>query len=104
MMEIILSSLIITGIFASVQEGMIFFPLKQFLNRYLSNRYGKFIAKPLYDCLTCMSSIHGTWLYFAVNCELNYLIYIFALVGINYLISKYLDTTTGIDSSDSKRL
>ncbi len=99
MIEILKACLIITCIHGLFKEGNLLFPIAQFLNRFLDNRYGKYLAKPLYQCLFCMSSVHGTWIYFVnykfisltESLDINYLMFIFAIGGLNYLTSNYLD-------------
>ena len=90
---LLFGTLIIWGVYASIQQGMIF------------KKYGEWIKtlpillkKPLGDCPTCMSSTFGSvffWTaYFCGWIEYDYILvlyicYVFALAGANYLISNY---------------
>jgi len=90
---ILLGFLIIWGVYASIQEGMIF------------KKYGEWIAglplylrKPLGECTTCMSSTFGSlffWVaYFCGWIEYDfilviYICFVFALAGASYIISNY---------------
>lgn len=81
---IIIASLVCSGIYLTLQEDYIFFPVRQLLDRVLNNRYGVYLGKPLYQCLTCMASIHGTWLWFILPVEIPWIVFIFALCMLNY--------------------
>jgi hypothetical protein len=85
MMDILTASFCILGIYICFQEGNILFPVKQFLDKYLDRGIGRYIATPLYQCLTCMASIHGTWLFFVLGVDINYFVFIFALAGCNLI-------------------
>lgn len=97
---LILNSLMITGIYNVVdfeydKEGN---PAnKQFLwfIPYYTQWLPELIKTPLYDCIKCMASVHGTyifwgWAYFTGNMTpvfiLIYIFYTFALSGLNTII------------------
>lgn len=90
--HIIIASLVCTGIRVCMMEGNILFPIRQLLDALLNNRYGVWIGSPLYQCLPCMASIHGSWIYFAICTELNFFLFIFALCALNYVIDIHIDT------------
>lgn len=110
---IIINSLIIWGVYASIQERMIFQRLGDWIRghgEYVTNKeyfQGKthkdnlpsWIKKPLATCPICMSSVYGTpvfWLaYFTdlINYDfiiIVYICYIFAIAGLNYLILSFM--------------
>lgn len=110
---LIINSLIIWGVYASLQEGFIFEKIG-FLIRgnygsdkkkdYIKTGRAKYqlpswIKKPLATCPICMASVYGTpvfWFaYFTdlINHDfiiIVYICYIFALAGLNYLILTFM--------------
>lgn len=76
----------IVGMHLSTHEGEI--------NSWVDKLFGnlpEWIKKPLYDCPTCMASVHSTYVYWYIynGTEENwirYLPYIFALSALNTLI------------------
>lgn len=111
---IVINSLIIWGVFTSLQDDMIFGKIgnwirgehENLLKDYLSHRTVKlannvpsWIKKPLATCPICMSSFYGTpvfWFMYLIGyIEYNYIIifyicYIFAIAGLNYLILAFM--------------
>jgi len=107
---IILNSLIIFGVYASLQEGFIFEDFGIWLRKLRLGakrkdyQYPKtfniwkvkdWIAKPIGTCPVCMASIYGTpvfWFsYLSGYLQYDYIVivylgYIVALAGLNYLI------------------
>lgn len=66
---------------------------------YLLGNIGDFIrantkwwvCAPLIDCLTCMASVHSIWFYLPVfGFDLNWLLYVGALAGLNTLASRWM--------------
>lgn len=45
------------------QEGMLLFKIRQVLDSVTRSPVGGFIRKPLYECLTCMTSVWGATYY-----------------------------------------
>lgn len=98
----ILATLIIFGIHATTREGMIFHSFKMWIaskiekilsrknDFYEAEKKTAFILKPLFDCPACMASIWGTVIYFTLNPDYHYLVFIFGLAGLNYLISRFI--------------
>ena len=93
---LIINSLIIWGVYTSLQEGMIFGRMG---NDIRNPKAIKWIAKPLGTCPICMASIYGTsifWFaYFTDLINYDYIIivyicYVFALAGLNYLILTFM--------------
>ena len=91
---LIFNSLLIWGVYASIQEGMTFEKIGDRI-RSLSD----WIKKPLGSCPICMASVYGTpifWLaYIAELINYDYIIifyicYVFALSGIQYLILTFM--------------
>ena len=65
---------------------------------YYTKWLPQFIKTPLYDCMKCMSSIHGFYFFwffkefsFTLENVIIYIFYTFALTGLNTIINeKYL--------------
>ena len=118
---IIINSLIIWGVYASLQEGFIFEELGNLIRGYYYEEnerhnpekvdnywiFKKWVQKPLATCPVCMSSVYGTpvfWLSYyieLINFDfiiIVYICYIFALAGLNYLILTFMPE----GSSDKK--
>ena len=106
---LIINSLIIWGVYASLQEGFIFSKvgnwirgkhhIKAELYHHYKYQLPSWIKKPLATCPICMSSIYGTpvfWLSYymeLINFDfiiIVYICYIFALAGLQYLILTYI--------------
>jgi len=88
---LIFNSLFIIGFHLSTQEGEV--------NAWVDNlchNLPEYIKKPLYDCPTCMASVHSTYIYW-YNYELNlhnalvYIIYVFGLSALNTLINSCIE-------------
>lgn len=92
----LITSLIITGIYTSTWDGMIFGRFRA----WMDGRMNPFIAKPIYSCTICMSSVWGTLIYISahfISLYFNihiiehwgvcYLPFIFIVAGINTIIS-----------------
>ena len=71
----------IVGIWVTLQEGMIFHKVGKLLYKIPS----EFIRKPLFECMICMASIHGLWIWF-----------VFWNGGLSLEMIPYLLTTCGI--------
>lgn len=98
----LITSLFIFGLKASLQEGMIFEKIGHLLDDFFYAKQRRFaIARPLYDCVACMASVYGTisywWVLYPYNessfvvYTLNWIIWVFALSGFNYIISKQIN-------------
>ena len=108
---LIINSLIIWGVYASIQEGFIFDKIgnwiRGFKTIYLHNSLARtekdnlpsWIKKPLGTCPVCMASVYGTpvfWFAYLIgHLQYDYIIifyicYIFALAGLNYLILAFM--------------
>jgi hypothetical protein len=91
--NIIILSLVITGIYVAFQQGMLFGWLRimvaNWLDKLVGKKVSKYIQKPLWDCLPCMS---GLW-YIVLIHSFN-LVTILAICGLNSLIDKLLDYET----------
>lgn len=110
---LIINSLIIWGVYTSLQEGMIFERIGNWIRGYhfeLNERHNpvkidnywtlkNWLKKPLATCPICMSSIYGTpafwYAYFTNLIQYDYIIivyicYVFALAGLNYLILAFM--------------
>ena len=105
---IIINSLLIWGVYASMQEGFIFERIGKWIREFktaksyqLERKYNlpTWIQKPLATCPICMVSVYGTpvfWFaYFAGLTNFDFIIfvyicYVFALAGLNYLILMFM--------------
>ena len=106
---LIINSLIIWGVYASLQEGFIWeywgnrirgkHHIKGELYHYYKYQLPSWIKKPLATCPICMASVYGTPVFwFAYLTDLInfdfiiivYICYIFALAGVNYLMLTFM--------------
>ena len=110
---LIINSLLIWGVYASLQKGFILEGLGNLIRgyHYKENErhnpekvdnyiiFKKWIKKPLATCPICMASVYGTpvfWVaYYADLINIDFIIfvyicYIFALAGLNYLILTFM--------------
>ena len=128
---LIINSLIIWGVFTSIQEGLIFDWIGEFIrgvhykrsqpegtidfNTKLVDNFSNWIKKPLATCPICMSSFYGTpvfWFAYLTNMInydyiiIVYICYVFALAGLNYLILTFMpgESRRTSQSDDKKRL
>lgn len=86
--DVIIAALVITGIHSLFEQGMILFPVRQYLDQYLT-----WLRKPLYACMICMSSIYGSAMFALLEVEpllSNYFLFIMSLAGLLTIISKLL--------------
>jgi hypothetical protein len=85
-------SLFTIGIHAATWDGMILEPIRIWLDSKLSNKYGKYVKKPLYECLICMSSV-WTIIYSLLNygcINTSTFILIIVVAGINTLLMHFI--------------
>ena len=112
---LILNSLLIWGVYASLQEGFIFEKVGNWIRgKYIPLNANEdtntkrtpigyhlpsWIKKPLATCPICMASVYGTpvfWFSYLtdlINFDfiiIVYICYIFALAGLNYLILTFM--------------
>lgn len=82
------TSLIICAIHCLFWDDMLLSKVGVWLNNKLATRVGVIIAKPLYTCITCMSSLWGGSIY-VIYKGFNILIteHILLVAGINVLIN-----------------
>lgn len=83
-----IATFFIWGIKAVTEYPFIFYKQANWLNSVLP----VWVAKPIYKCPVCMSSVWGTYffLYSDQRGLINWVIFVFALCGINYLIVEFL--------------
>lgn len=82
------TSLIICAIYACFWDDMIFGKIGQWLNNKLSTPIGVYIAKPIYSCIICMSSLWGGGIYiYYSGLSISIIPHILIVAGINVLIS-----------------
>ena len=93
--QAVILSLQITAIYIVFQQGMLLGWVRivtaNLLDNLLDIRISRYIQKPLWDCLMCMSSIWTIALTRSFDIKL-----ILVVCGINCLIEKYLDYETNI--------
>lgn len=83
---ITISSFAIIGLHVAMWEGMILFPLSTFFE-WVTRKF-KWARKPLYACAPCMASLWGSGIWFASGggLALDYVVFVCAVSGLNYLI------------------
>lgn len=86
-----LNSFFIVGFHITTKEGEI----NHWVDKLLWS-LPEWIKKPLYDCPTCMSSVHSTYIYWTYHYwigEINYqtaliyVVYVFGLAALNTLVN-----------------
>lgn len=86
---LLLNAFLIAGLHIACWEGMIF--------GFIDNiGLPAWIAKPLYDCPTCMASIHSTYTYAILVYWLGlpvwgWLLYVPTLAGISTLVWRFIE-------------
>lgn len=91
-MEIILTSLLIFGIKFCFSDGQIFGKLKEKIRQDIPKKYrnnGDIILKPIINCPPCMGSVWGTIMYFILQPDMYWLIFIVSVTGLNALLMKF---------------
>lgn len=95
-------SLIITAIYSTTMDGMIFHPIratiKTILDKVVGQELSEIISKPLFDCLTCMSSFWTLvlmWFYIDISTYSLYdsvyvLLLMLTVCGINSIINHFV--------------
>jgi hypothetical protein len=91
-------SMLCVIVFQSMKEGMIFFPIRKLIDPVFRNKTGAWFRKPLYGCLTCMTSVWGVSYYLFTfghhNIDLGQFIRFIAVVGgVNAIIDNYIGLT-----------
>ena len=86
--KIIIASLICTAIHVILKPGMIFHVIGEMMEIYLPELF----SKPLGMCLTCMSSIYGTIIFFAWSGLglIDFAPFILAVCGLNFIIDLFI--------------
>lgn len=88
MIYIIECTLWIWGFYALFQEPFILYKLGDWM-RYL---LPKFITKPLFDCMVCMASVHGTLFYviFVRGTLIEWVVFCVSVCGLSFILREYL--------------
>lgn len=77
----------IWGVHCLLSEGFIFEGLGKVTERVM----GSYWSKPLFTCPPCMSSIHGSIIYFLfINFDFGFIPFAICLAGINFIIAEAL--------------
>ena len=84
----ILNCLAVIGFHYAAQEGMI-------LGFIRTINFSKWIAMPLYDCPTCMASIHSFYIFIPLNLFFDvplilWPVYVLALAGMNTMVDAFI--------------
>lgn len=85
--QYIITSFIITGIWVTFQEGMVFYKIREKLFEPI--KYS-FVRKPLFECMICMASIWGSLIYFFVwqgSFSIDWPLFILTTAGVMTIIS-----------------
>jgi len=82
--QIIITSLIVFGIYCTMQEGMIFGKFGIWIEKTL----GEFWAKPVATCAVCMAMWYGTVIYLILYrvSVLDWFVTVVAAMGLNYVL------------------
>lgn len=85
---VILGALCVLGLYAAMGEGMVLQWLRDFFERITDNRVLRYIRPALYECPVCMASIWGSvaWLILGNKFTIVWVLYVFAVAGLNYVI------------------
>jgi hypothetical protein len=88
-------SLCILAVYSCTREGMLLArpkaAIQSFLDRVLGVVWSEWLAKPLFGCLTCMSSVYGVVFCFAFGVPLSeWIITVLTVCGINTVFSALL--------------
>ena len=85
--KIIILSLIITAIYVSMREGMIFGFMGVFFRRSLP----AVMRSPVFECLTCMGGVYGVILHAMLwGVSWSMIPVVIAVIGLNSIIDKYI--------------
>lgn len=78
----------IWGVKAIHTHPFIFWKQANFVEHHL----GKIISKPMFRCPVCMSSVWGTYFFWYSDQSgiMNWIVFVIALAGIQFLIVEYL--------------
>jgi hypothetical protein len=95
MIEAIKISLMITAIYACCGDGMVFAEIRiavqNFLDKRLGNGVSDIVQKPLFGCLTCMSSVWGIAGCIALGVPVSEWVFtVLQVCGLNVIISRLL--------------
>lgn len=76
------------GIHCLLSEGFIF----QGLGKVIERMIGSYWSKPVFTCPPCMSSIHGSFIYFLfINFDLGVIPFAVCLAGANFIIVELIN-------------
>ena len=86
--KVLTISLIITAIYASLKDGMIFFNIRLWLEKTFPN----WLHKPIFECLICMGGIWTLILYpILYQCiEINTIFVMLQVIGLNVIITNLI--------------
>lgn len=91
--EVIIASLIITGLHFAFMQGNVLSPVRVFvankLDAWIGKKWSAIVQKPLWNCMPCMASVWGLIL-LGVNIPA-----ILAVCGLNVIISQAIDFSEG---------
>lgn len=86
-LRLLLSALVIIGIWTACGKGMILDPLAT----WLEERLPEWACKPLFACPPCMSSVHGAWIWAATGGSWTWFpMYVLSLCGLMKLLAHNL--------------
>lgn len=88
---ILIGSLCVMGLYAAMGEGMILEWLQKFLERISDNSTLRPLRPALYECPICMASIWGTVFWLILGAPIFWILYVFAVAGLNYVIVNLTD-------------
>ena len=86
-LRLAVAALTIVGIWTVCEPDQVF---GRFTN-WVEHKLPKWVCKPLFICPPCMSSVHGTWVWFALGGDALYWpLFVICLCGAMRLISENL--------------
>ena len=89
LVEVLLISLMITGIYKAFEEGNFLSPVRVWVANMLDNALGKkwskYVQKPLWSCIPCMVSVWGILFSWSFNVPM-----LLAICGVNVIIERVI--------------
>lgn len=91
--QIVVVSLIVFAIYATMEEGMIFGFVRKWWAKLTKNwkeEKADYLAKPIFDCPVCMAAWHGSAAYWIIygNDWKEWLIVVICAIGLNEILTK----------------
>lgn len=87
-LEILECTLWIWGFYALFQKPF----LLEGIGKVLNSALPRFAAKPLFDCMVCMASVHGTLFYLLYVDQgwINWIVFIISVCGASFILKEII--------------